>query len=52
MGFEFVMWLALVKPPVFRPADLSMQFEAAARERSKYRQQIELVEARLAKTQD
>ena len=46
MGIEFVFWLALVRPPHFQPADLSMQFEAAARERSKYRQQIDQLEAR------
>ncbi len=45
-GLEFALWWALVKPPVFRPADLSMQFESAARERSRYRAQIEQVEAR------
>jgi hypothetical protein len=44
MGIEFALWWALVRPPVFKPADLSMQFESAARERSKYRAHIDQVE--------
>lgn len=43
------LWLALIQPPViqppaFKPSDLTMQFEAAERERSNRRKQIALTE--------
>lgn len=45
MVIDIVLWLALTAHrPVFRPADLSMQFESAARERSRYRAQIDQIE--------
>lgn len=41
---DFVLWWTLVRPPVFKPSDLSMQFESAARERARFRAQIAQIE--------